>query len=113
MGGTRVVDSECEFAPNWENQEGWLVFGEKRRLVCLDWDEFCTKCRKDDTEDYVFALVSKVSEKKECDMFRTELCDYYISKEVECNYKTSHGVKCTYEISSYDSSKQSERDGDE
>jgi len=42
----------CQFAEGWKNKEGWLIFND--RLVCLDWDEYCTKCRVDDSEDYVF-----------------------------------------------------------
>ena len=45
----------CPFAEGWKNQEGWLIFNDK--LVCLDWDDYCTKCRTDDSEDYVFDVV--------------------------------------------------------
>jgi len=47
--------TECPFAEGWKNREGWLVTGNGR-LVCLDWDEYCTKCRVDDSEDYVFVV---------------------------------------------------------
>ena len=47
--------TECPFAEGWKNQEGWLVTGNGR-LVCLDWDEYCTKCRADDSEDYIFIV---------------------------------------------------------
>jgi len=46
--------SECPFAEGWKNKEGWLIFND--RLVCLDWDEYCTQCRVDDSEDYVFDI---------------------------------------------------------
>ena len=46
--------SECPFAEGWKNKEGWLIFND--RLVCLDWDEYCTQCRVDDSEDYVFTV---------------------------------------------------------
>ena len=46
---------ECPFADGWKNQEGWLVT-EKGKFVCLDWDEYCTQCRVDDSEDYIFVV---------------------------------------------------------
>ena len=45
----------CPFADGWRNQEGWFIFNDK--LVCLDWDDYCTKCRIDNSEDYVFDVV--------------------------------------------------------
>ena len=54
----------CEFAENWKNQEGWLVT-ESRKLVCLDWGDFCTKCRVNDSEDYVFAIRSLTKEEQQ------------------------------------------------
>lgn len=50
--------SECEFADGWKNQEGWFVIQGK--LVCADWDEFCTRCRIDDSEDYIIVLNDKL-----------------------------------------------------
>ena len=46
----------CPFAENWKNQEGWLVL-VNGKLVCLDWDEFCTECRTDDSKDCRFEVV--------------------------------------------------------
>ena len=40
----------------------------------------------------------------ECDIFQSELCDYYIGRDKPCSYKTSHGVKCVYEIPSSEAS---------
>ena len=47
--------SDCKFAEGWKNQEGWLVLSNGE-LVCLDWDEYCTKCRVDDSKDWTFAV---------------------------------------------------------
>jgi len=52
--------SECKFAEDWENQEGWLVMSNGE-LVCLDWDEYCTKCRVDDSRDWTFTVSAKLS----------------------------------------------------
>ena len=52
--------SGCEFAEGWRNQEGWFIING--RLVCGDWDEFCTKCRVDDSEDYIIVLANPVEE---------------------------------------------------
>lgn len=51
----RKMCEGCPFAKDWKNKEGWFEFNGK--LVCLDWDEYCTKCRVDDSEDYVFDVV--------------------------------------------------------
>lgn len=48
-------ESDCEFAKGWRNTEGWLVM-ENGKLVCGDWDEYCTLCRKDDSKDYVIGV---------------------------------------------------------
>jgi len=48
------AEVDCPFASGWRNREGWLV--TEGGLVCLDWDEYCTKCRVDDTQDCVFAV---------------------------------------------------------
>jgi hypothetical protein len=45
----------CRFAEGWKNEEGWLVMDDGR-LVCLDWDEFCTECRVDDSNDCKFTV---------------------------------------------------------
>ena len=50
--------SECKFAEGWKNQEGWLVMSNGK-LVCLDWDEYCTECRVDNSKDYVFEVSTK------------------------------------------------------
>ena len=47
----------CPFMDGWENQEGWLV-QENGNLVCLDWDEYCTLCRKDDSKDCYFEVLT-------------------------------------------------------
>jgi len=52
----KVRMSECPFAKGWINQEGWLVT-ESGKLVCMDWDDYCTKCRVDDSKDFVFDFV--------------------------------------------------------
>ena len=44
----------CKFADGWKNKEGWLVLNGK--LVCLDWDAYCTECRLDNSNDYIFEL---------------------------------------------------------
>ena len=49
-----VNQVKCPFAEEWRNQEGWLDFNGK--LVCLDWDDYCTLCRADEDEDYEFAV---------------------------------------------------------
>lgn len=46
---------DCPFMEGWKNEEGWLV-GEGGELICLDWDTPCTKCRVDDSKDYIFAV---------------------------------------------------------
>lgn len=33
----------CSHAENWKNKEGYFKTPEGR-IVCLDWDDFCTKC---------------------------------------------------------------------
>jgi len=45
----------CPFMEGWRNKAGWLIT-EDGRLVCLDWDEYCTLCMVDDSRDYVFAV---------------------------------------------------------
>jgi len=50
--------SGCPFAKGWKNEEGWLVT-EDGKLVCLDWDAFCTKCRTDDSRDHVFEVAEE------------------------------------------------------
>lgn len=54
-------ETDCEFAEGWENTEGWLVM-DNGKLVCADWDEYCTKCRKDDSKD--FKIMVTVQPKK-------------------------------------------------
>jgi len=53
--------SECKFAEEWKNQEGWLVMSNGE-LVCLDWDEYCTKCRVDDSKDWTFTVSTRSGE---------------------------------------------------
>lgn len=42
--------SDCPFANNYENKEGWFKFTAIKdhhgynKLVCIDWDAFCTRC---------------------------------------------------------------------
>jgi hypothetical protein len=48
--------TDCDFADNCKNKEGWLVVGNGE-LVCLDRNEYCTKCKADDGEDYTFTIV--------------------------------------------------------
>jgi len=50
--------SECKFAEGWKNREGWLVMSNGK-LVCLDWDEYCTKCRVDDSKDWTFTVSTR------------------------------------------------------
>lgn len=45
---------DCPYADGWVNREGWLIINGK--LVCGDWDDYCTKCRIDNTQDYVIAF---------------------------------------------------------
>lgn len=54
----RVIDDDCPFAENYTNQEGWFTT-PNGGLVCLDWDEYCTKCRVDDSKDYTFTVTKK------------------------------------------------------
>jgi len=51
----------CPYADNYKNKEGWLVTSSGE-LVCLDWDDFCVKCRVGDSKDFVFNVVSNNSE---------------------------------------------------
>lgn len=51
------IKTGCEFDDYWTNQEGWLV-QDDGKLVCLDWDEYCTKCRVDDSKDCTFTVAS-------------------------------------------------------
>ena len=53
----------CPFAEGWKNREGWLYFNDK--LVCLDWDDYCTLCRVDDGQDYVFDFSNEKVKEKE------------------------------------------------
>jgi hypothetical protein len=46
---------DCPFAEGWINEEGWFA-ASNGKLVCIDWDEYCTKCRKDDSKDYTFTI---------------------------------------------------------
>ena len=48
------VEADCPFAEGWRNQAGWLRFGD--RLVCADWDEYCTLCRDGDDRDFDYGL---------------------------------------------------------
>ena len=45
----------CPFVEGWVNQEGWFIFNGK--LICLDWDDYCTLCRIDDSNDCEFDVV--------------------------------------------------------
>lgn len=45
----------CFFCEGWKNQEGWLVT-DNGKLVCLDWDEYCTECRDNDSKDCTFEV---------------------------------------------------------
>jgi len=58
------MGKKCPFAEGWENQEGWLV-AENGKLVCLDWDAYCSECREGDGKDYVFAINPEVVESEE------------------------------------------------
>jgi len=59
MQGDDIMEKResCPFMDGWENQEGWLV-QENGNLVCLDWDEYCTLCRKDDSKDCYFEVLT-------------------------------------------------------
>lgn len=46
---------ECEYADNWKNKEGFLVL-DNGKIVCLDWDCYCVKCRIDDSKDFIFEV---------------------------------------------------------
>jgi len=54
---------DCPFMEGWRNREGWLLFNGK--LVCLDWDEYCTLCRVNDEKDYVFEVIDENREEAE------------------------------------------------
>ena len=48
----------CPFAEGWQNKEGWFV-QDNGRLVCADFDDYCTICRKDDNNDFVFGIAGE------------------------------------------------------
>ena len=56
---TKII---CPYADDWKNEEGWLVTDDGK-LVCLDWDDYCTGCRVDDSSDYVFTVDKKATKK--------------------------------------------------
>lgn len=47
--------TDCPYSLGWINEEGWFV-QDDGKLVCLDWDDYCTICRVDDTKDFIFAI---------------------------------------------------------
>ena len=49
----------CPYADGWKNQEGWLIM-DNGKLVCLDFDDYCTECRVDDTKDCVFTVKKEI-----------------------------------------------------
>jgi len=55
---------DCPFMEGWRNKAGWLV-AEGGRLVCLDWNEYCTLCRVDDSKDVVFEVIDENREEAE------------------------------------------------
>lgn len=53
----------CLYYEGWKNEEGWLVL-DNGRLICLDWDDFCTECRIDDSKDCTFQIVTQKNTKE-------------------------------------------------
>jgi hypothetical protein len=45
----------CPFFIGWTNKEGWFM-GENGQMVCMDWDDYCTLCRVDDSKDFEFGI---------------------------------------------------------
>jgi hypothetical protein len=46
----KEIKGECPFADNYVNKEGWFTTAAGE-IVCLDWDDFCTRCMKEEDNE--------------------------------------------------------------